>query len=70
MLKMDEGMAQKQVKDIEQIELVLSKISKKVLYQLQVSVMQEVQSRARMDATNIETSKEAREVLEIVLTKV
>jgi len=38
MLQMDEDMVQKQVKEIEWMELVFSKIPTKVLYQLQVSV--------------------------------
>jgi hypothetical protein len=35
-----------------------------------MSVTQEVQSRARMDATNLETTKEEKEVLETVLKEV
>jgi hypothetical protein len=35
-----------------------------------MSITQEVQSRARMDATNLETTKEEKEVLEISLKEV
>jgi hypothetical protein len=58
------------MKDVEQLDLALSKIPTKALYKLQMSVAQEVQSRARMDATNLETTREAKEVLETVLTEV
>jgi hypothetical protein len=40
MLQMDEDMVQKQVKDIEKMELVLAKIPTKLLYKLQMSVAQ------------------------------
>jgi hypothetical protein len=63
-------MAQKPLKDVEQLDLVLSKIPTKALYKLQMSVAQEVQSRNRMDATNLETTKEEKEVLETVLKEV
>jgi hypothetical protein len=49
------------LKDVEQLDLALSKIPKKYLYKLQMSVAQEVQSRARTDATNLETTREAKE---------
>ena len=37
----------------------------KAIYGLQATVMQEVQSRARTDATNLEVGKEVAEVLQI-----
>jgi hypothetical protein len=49
------------------MDLDLSKIPTKAMYKLQMSVTQEVQSRARMDATNLETTKEENEVLELDL---
>jgi hypothetical protein len=70
MLRIDEDLVQRQLKDIEQLELVFSKIPTKSLYKLQMSVAQEVQSRERTDATNLETTKEAKEVLETILTEV
>jgi len=70
MLQMDEDMAQTQVKDVEQMELVLDKIPTKALYRLHMSIAQEVQSRASTNAKNLETTKEEKEVLEIVLKEV
>jgi hypothetical protein len=48
----------------------MSKIPTKALYKLQMSVAKEVQSRARTYATNLETTKEEKEVLEISLKEV
>jgi hypothetical protein len=70
LLQMDEDMVRKQVKDVEHMELVLAKVPTKALYKLQMSITQEVQSRARTNATNLETSKEEKEVLEIALKEV
>jgi hypothetical protein len=47
MLQFEEDMAQKPIKYLAQVELVLAKIPMKELYGLQVSVTQEVQSWAR-----------------------
>jgi hypothetical protein len=52
MLRMDEIMGQTPLKDLAQLQLVLSWIPTKALYKLQVSVTQEVQSRAHTDTTN------------------
>jgi oligoendopeptidase F len=52
------------------LDLVLSKIPTKELYKLQISVMHEVQSRARTYAMNLETTKEVKEILEISLNQV
>jgi len=46
------------------------RIPTKALYKLQMSIVQEVQSRARTNATDLEITKEDKEVLEIVLTEV
>jgi hypothetical protein len=70
MLQIDEDLAHRQLKDIEQLELVFTEIPTKSLYKLQMSVAQEVQSRARTNATNLETTREAKEVLETILTEV
>jgi hypothetical protein len=56
---------QKLVKDIEHLELVLENIPTKALYGLQASVMQEVQSRAREDATNLALDREVKEILQV-----
>ena len=44
MLQSEEAMVQTPLKDLAQVELVLDKIPTKALYNLQVSVTQEVQS--------------------------
>jgi hypothetical protein len=49
MLQVDEDTMQKPLKDVEQLDLALSKIPTKALYKLQMSVAQEVQSRARTE---------------------
>jgi hypothetical protein len=61
---------QKHVNGVEHMELVLAKIPTKELFKLSMSVTQEVQSRVRTSATNLETSKVENEVLEIVLKEV
>jgi hypothetical protein len=70
MLEVDENTMQKQVKDIEHLELVLAHIPTKALYGLQASVMQEVQSRAREDATNLEIDREVKEILQVTCEKI
>jgi hypothetical protein len=67
MLQVYEDTSQKPLKDIEKLDLVLSKIPTKALYKWHISVTHEVQSRARKYAINLETSKEVKEVLEISL---
>jgi hypothetical protein len=54
MLFLDEETMQKPLKDIETLDLALPKIPTKALYKLQVSVAQEIQSRARSDAMNLQ----------------
>jgi hypothetical protein len=65
MLRVDEETTHKPVGDINQLELVMAQIPTKALYGLQASVMQEVQSRARANATNLEVGREVAEVLQI-----
>jgi len=45
------------MKDIDMLDLALPKIPTKVLYTLQVSVSQEIQSRARFDAMNLQLAQ-------------
>jgi hypothetical protein len=40
------------------LDLAFPKILTKALYKLQISVAQEIQSRARSDATNLQTTQE------------
>jgi hypothetical protein len=49
--------AQKPLKDIKMLDVALAKIPTKELYKLQVSVAQEIQSRARADATNLQVAQ-------------
>jgi hypothetical protein len=69
MLEMDEHTTQRPVKDVEHMELVMEKIPTKSLYGLQASVMQEVQSRARVDATNLAIDHEVKEILQVTCEK-
>jgi hypothetical protein len=70
MLQIDKDTIHKPLKDIEQLDLVLSKIPTKALYKLHISVVHEVQSRARTNVMNLETTKEVKEILEISLNQV
>jgi hypothetical protein len=56
MLRIDEETTHKLVRYIYQ--LVMTQIATNEIYGLQASAMQEVQSRARTDATNMEISRE------------
>jgi hypothetical protein len=50
---------------MEKFEVVMAQIPTKALYGLQASVMQEVQSRAHTDATNLEVHRGVAEMLQI-----
>jgi methyl coenzyme M reductase subunit D len=52
------------------MELVLEKIPTNVLYGLQASVMQEVKSRARADATNLAIDHEMKDILQVTCEKI
>jgi hypothetical protein len=65
MIRMDQETAQKPMGDMEQFEVVMAQIPTKALYRLQASVMQEVQSRAHTDATNLEVGRGVTEMLQI-----
>jgi hypothetical protein len=69
MLQIDKDTKKKPLQVIEQLDLVLSRIPTKELYKLQFSVVN-VQSRAKIDATNLEIDKEVKEILEISLNQV
>jgi hypothetical protein len=58
MLFMDEETTQRPLKDIEMLNFALPEIPTKALYKLQVSVMHEIQSRARSNATNLQLAQE------------
>jgi hypothetical protein len=65
MLEMDNQIMQRLVRDVEHMELVMEKIPTKALYGVQESVMQEVQYKAREDATNLALSHEVKEILQV-----
>jgi hypothetical protein len=70
MLEMDEMIAQTPLKYLAQVELVLERIPTKALYKIQVSVVQEVQSRARTDSTYLQHMKNGKEELEFVIEQI
>ena len=55
------------MKDIDHLDLELSKVPTKVLYKLQVSFAQEIQLRARVYATNLELVKKVNDTLKITI---
>jgi hypothetical protein len=57
MLFIDEEETQRPLKEIETLDLAFPKIPTKALYKLQISVMQEIQSRERSDATNLQIAQ-------------
>jgi hypothetical protein len=65
MIRMDQETAQKPMGEIEQFEVVIVQILTEALYRLQASVMQEVQSRAHIDATNLEVGRGIVKMLQI-----
>jgi hypothetical protein len=70
MLEMDEKIVQRPIKDVEHMELVMEKIPTKELYGLKASVMQEVQDRARLDATNLEIGREVKEIIQVTCEQI
>jgi hypothetical protein len=70
MWEIDENTTQKLVKDIEHLELFLENIPTKALYGLQASMMQDVQSRAMEDATNLAIGREVKEILQVTCEKI
>jgi hypothetical protein len=63
MFFIDEEIAQKLMKDVRTLDLVLPKIPTKALFKLQVSFTQEIQSRERSNATNLQIAQEENMVL-------
>jgi hypothetical protein len=57
MMFLDEETTQKPLKDIEALDVALAKIPTKALYKLQVSIAQEIQSRERVDTTNLQVAQ-------------
>jgi hypothetical protein len=70
MLEMDEKTMQRPIKYVEHMDLVMDKIPTKSLYGLQASVMQELQTRARLDATNLEIDQEVKEIMQVTYEQI
>jgi hypothetical protein len=69
MLRMDKIVGKTPLKDLSQIQLVLTRIPSGALHRLEVSLNHEVQSHARRDLTDLKQATNKREVLEIVYEK-
>jgi hypothetical protein len=57
MIRFNQETMQKPMEEVEKLEMVMVHIPTKALYGLQDRVMHEVQSRARLDATNLEVGR-------------
>jgi hypothetical protein len=66
MLRMDEIVGQTPLKDLSQIQLVLTRMPTRALHKLQVSINHEVQSRAHKDLVELQRATEKWDMLEIV----
>jgi hypothetical protein len=66
---MDKIVGQTPLKDLSQIQLVLTRIPSGALHKLQVSVNHEVQTRACRDLTELKQATKKRDTLEIVYEK-
>jgi hypothetical protein len=64
MLRIDEIVAQIPLKDLDHIQLVLTRMSSRALHKLQVSVDHEMQSRAHNNLVKLQKATKQREVLE------
>jgi hypothetical protein len=70
MLQIEEKIAEKSLERLGTIGVGFRKIPTKALYRLQVSVTQEVQSWARDDATELEVTKDVKEMLQLTIEQV
>jgi hypothetical protein len=70
MLQVDEAIENMPLKWMSEVHLVLANIPTKAMYKLQVSVAQEVQSRAREDATKLQVTRDGKDALETMIEKV
>jgi hypothetical protein len=66
MLRMDEIVGQTSLKDLSQIQLVLTRMPSRALHKLQVSINHKVQSRAHKDLVELQKATEKWDMLEIV----
>jgi hypothetical protein len=63
MLYIDEEASHRPLKEMKTLDLALPKIPTKVLYNMHISVTQEIQSKAGTDATNLQTTQEEKNAL-------
>jgi len=63
---MDDIVGQTPLKDLAQLQLVFPCIPSKVLHKLEVSITQEVQSRARTDLDELQQVVEKWDVMELI----
>jgi hypothetical protein len=66
MLKMDEIVGQTPLKDLDQIQLVLTRKPEQALYQLQVRVNHEIQSQAHKNVVDLQQTTKKKETLDTV----
>jgi hypothetical protein len=69
MMHMDEIVGKTPLKDLAQLQLVLSRIPSKALHKLHVSFTQEVQSRACTDTSKLQQVKDKWDTLELIYEK-
>jgi hypothetical protein len=62
---MDHETMQKPMGEVEKFEVVMAQIPTKALYGLQASIMQEMQSKAHANATNLKVGRGVIEMLQI-----
>ena len=55
----------KPLEDVEQVYMVMEHIPTKALYGIQANVMEELQSRVHVDATNLEAGRGVAEMLQM-----
>jgi hypothetical protein len=65
MVIIDQETVQKPMGKIDHFEVVMAQIPTKALYRLKASIMQEVQSRSRVDATILDVGKGFAKMLQI-----
>jgi hypothetical protein len=66
----EEETTKKPLKNIDHLDLALPKVPTKVLYKLQISVAQEIHSRASTDETSLQLANEVKRTLELTIDKV
>jgi hypothetical protein len=65
MIRLNQETMQKPMDEVKQLDMVMLHIPMKDLYEIQSSVMQEVQTRAHADATNLEMGRGVADILQI-----